>query len=471
MRRIPSQQHDGGLHRRLAARCAGAVRLRRASAGVRPGLLGDRRGATALMFAVSLLTVIGFVGLATEVGTWYVVRREAQGVADAAAIAGALAANDAIAANTDPASAAQSVVAALATANGFTDGASTPFGSVTVTPTYYSNYAPASPSTYVCTPIAPSITCPAEQVAVSETVAPLISRLFGGNGITVGAQSVAWLQSLGGACALSLTGDLTVSGTLRAPGCGLASDNNDSTAINVTGSLTALTITAVGNYAGSPTLTRPAAPYHPPTANPYSSADSATLPTFGTCTTPTVNNGVINPLLPYERNGNVAYCGLTIDGINVTSVYLQAPGTFFFTGPVMMTGGTLWCTFCNNSTGISIVMLGSTATLNIGSIAFGTNINAGTNASFPALSGILLYGRGTSPVGISLQGATTSPMDGGVYFPNATLTFTGSATSPSSCLSLVAASITLYSTFSLAVTGCSGYGTAVAQMKGARVVQ
>ncbi len=469
MRRIASPRYDGRWRSRLVA----LGPLLRSARG-RQGLLRDRRGVTALMFGVSALVIIGFVGLATEVGTWYLVRRDAQNVADAAAIAGILAANDAA----DPNAAAQ----AVATANGFTDGANTSLGTVAVTTTFYPNYTPVSPSTYDCVLAPPSTTCPAVGVAVSEVVAPLISGLFGGKGVTVGAQSVAWLWPVN-ACALALTGDLAVTGTLRAPGCGLASNANDSTAINVTGgTLTALTVTAVGGCTPdaactAPPLIKPAAPYHPPTTNPYAIADAATLPLFSTCTTPPLpdSSGNINPLKPYETNGNVAYCGLTIDGVTTKTVTLQAPGTYFFyNSSLTMTGGTLQCQFCSGTTGVSIVFLGSgglIGTLTIGAGATVSTVNAGTNTTFPALNGIVFYGRGASPVNVSLQTAAPGPLDGAVYFPNAALTFTGNATTVSNCISLAAASMTLYSTFSLAVTGCPAYSTLVPQMMEPRIVQ
>jgi hypothetical protein len=62
-------------------------------------------------------------------------------------------------------------------------------------------------------------------------------------------------------------------------------------------------------------------------------------------------------------------------------------------------------------------------------------------------------------------------MEGAVYFPNANLSFAGNAANPSSCLSLVAATMTLIGTFALNPTGCAGFGTTLAQMQGARVVE
>jgi Flp pilus assembly protein TadG len=50
----------------------------------------DRRGATAVTFALSAIALTGLAGLGAEVGTWYVMKRHGQNAADAAAVAGAL---------------------------------------------------------------------------------------------------------------------------------------------------------------------------------------------------------------------------------------------------------------------------------------------------------------------------------------------------------------------------------------------
>jgi len=52
------------------------------------GLSGDRRGVTAIMFALMLPVVVGFIGMGVEVGYWYTSKRNLQGAADAGAVAG-----------------------------------------------------------------------------------------------------------------------------------------------------------------------------------------------------------------------------------------------------------------------------------------------------------------------------------------------------------------------------------------------
>jgi uncharacterized membrane protein len=66
-------------------------------------LLRDRSGATAIFAALTMTTVVGFVGLGVDVGLWYHSARIAQAAADSAARAAAIAA----AASRDPRGAAQ----------------------------------------------------------------------------------------------------------------------------------------------------------------------------------------------------------------------------------------------------------------------------------------------------------------------------------------------------------------------------
>ena len=50
-----------------------------------------RRGSVALMVSAMIVPVIGLTALGAEVGSWHLIRRQAQNAADAAAYAGALA--------------------------------------------------------------------------------------------------------------------------------------------------------------------------------------------------------------------------------------------------------------------------------------------------------------------------------------------------------------------------------------------
>lgn len=53
------------------------------------GTRGRRRGVVLILFALSILVIFGFIGLAFDLGRLYIVRNEAQGYCDAAALAAA----------------------------------------------------------------------------------------------------------------------------------------------------------------------------------------------------------------------------------------------------------------------------------------------------------------------------------------------------------------------------------------------
>src|SRR6266576_3096369 len=67
-----------------------SVEKRTAHPGRVPGFLRDRRGAAAVIFAVTLLPLFAFAGLGVDVGLWYTIKRHAQSAADVAALSGAM---------------------------------------------------------------------------------------------------------------------------------------------------------------------------------------------------------------------------------------------------------------------------------------------------------------------------------------------------------------------------------------------
>ena len=418
--------------------------------------LRDRRGASAVVFASSAIVIMGFVGLATEAGTWYLGRRDAQNAADAAAVAGALASIYGANATTSATS--------IAAQNGFTAGANVAVAINTV-------------------PVAGANS--QIQVTVSQTMVPLITSLFGIDPVTIGATAAAQVKSIGSACALALSGDLRVTGTSISSACAFAGNGTSSTAVSVTGALLASTATAVGGCCGAGTVTlsgRPSSPYHPLTTNPYAAADALTLPSFSAASCDAIPAAVLVAavptitLVPYNPASPRAYCSNLVVSAGITVAVPS--GTYFFNNASLtVNGGKITCqTTCapGASYGTTFVFTGATGS--IGTIAITTGwvtlIPLKNNANFPALNGILFYGRGLGTATVAAANtAGRQPIGGALYFPYAALQFTGNTASPSSCLSLVALSLTLYSTSRLATTACANYGTTLASMQGARIVQ
>ena len=102
----------------------------------------DERGQTIILVALSLPLLLGFVGIATDVGALFKDKRTMQTAADAAAIAGALNLSNG---NWNAAAKAAS------STNGYTDG-----GSVHVTPVNGPTWTPATITSSPITSKSPS---------------------------------------------------------------------------------------------------------------------------------------------------------------------------------------------------------------------------------------------------------------------------------------------------------------------------
>jgi len=170
----------------------------------------DRRGVTAIVFAVSATVLLGVIGLATEVGTWYLARAQAYNASYAAAVAGALAASEG-----GDTGAAQQAALDVALSNGYSNA------SVTI-----NQQSPTNPAAW--------------EVQVTVNVAPLIARLFTSlTNIAVTASAVGAVMPVGNACALSLSGDLQITqpqvGFYNINRCYYASNATDSAAVSFSG--------------------------------------------------------------------------------------------------------------------------------------------------------------------------------------------------------------------------------------------
>ncbi len=428
-------------------------------------LLQDRRGASAVAFAASAMVIMGFVGLATEGGLWYLGRRDTQGAADAAAVAGALA----ITYNANATTAALNSAAS----NGFPNSGDSTVA-VNVVP------ATATQTAQV-------------QVTVSQQMVPFISALFTSTPTTVGATATAQVKPTGSACVLSTSGDLSITGTSISSGCAFASNSTSSTALNVTAGLLGSTAATVGGCCGSGTVTlngRPASPYHPATVNPYTAADALSFPTFnaGNCDTfPSSlpyhgSNGLYQGknvvlLVPYNPASPRAYCNATLTVTAGTTVLVPSGTYFFNNASLTMSGGVMSCDLTcapGGNVGATFIFTGDTGNIGTVTITGGTFsvIAQKTNASYSDLNGILFYGRGLGTATVAASNTSgKQPLGGGIYFPNSILQFTGNYLNPSSCVSMVANTVVLYGRTSVATTGCGSYGTSLAMMQGVRIVQ
>jgi hypothetical protein len=436
-------------------------------------VLHDRRGATAVIFGLSATVVIGFVGLGTEGGTWYLTRRNAQNAADVAAYAGAVRLSFAQSdlgltlANAKP----QAIAAATdtATQNGFTTGTS----STIVTPIT----PPVAPSGF-----AGNVT--AVEVTVQRTRPRLLSGLFLASDPVIIARGVASLLSQGPACMLAQSGGLSIGGsaTVNAGSCTLASNNTASNGINIFGSATvsAGSLTSAGGCSGcaSATLTTPYTAYAPPTTNPFAYLDTKVLPTFSNSTCYSVtglnnNNGNISVSpLTLSPQPNKAICALHAS--NSGQVIHFTPGTYYFYNTnFTIDGGTVDCPTCTGGAGVTLVFTGNPASIGGPVIAANATVtltapsrNFGDNPATPAAhddrdyDGILFFRdpRATSNSGnaqVKINGGANTVLTGGMYFPNSSITYQGNSNT-SQCSVLIAGAISLTGNTGVNVSNCGG---------------
>jgi hypothetical protein len=228
--------------------------------------------------------------------------------------------------------------------------------------------------------------------------------------------------------------------------------------------------------------------YQPPTQNPYQllNTDPSAIPSQ-------VNNancGNAKWNSPHTISANVFCIGADPDVKNNNSPVNLPSGTwFFYNAGLTVSSGTLTCSGCTiiftgNNVG-KLQINGGTVTMS----ATKTPAYADGGAKPNNYIGILFYmdinglGQqqnaqkcGTGNVQVSITGSSTITLNGGMYFPKASVCVTGSAfsTSPSApenCLSLVAWSIYYNGNATEDLSGCSTTGTNTAKVQSVNLVQ
>jgi Flp pilus assembly protein TadG len=439
--------------------------------------LQDRRGVSALMFTASAAGFLGMAGFGMEVSTWYLERRHGQNAADAAAIAGVL---PLIQSQSDY-TGAQTAGGNVARDNGYTTSTSTGT-TVTIEPGTYGSgsFTAASGS---CS------SCNAVRATVVQAEPRAFTALILGSGSTnVGEVATAVLGVVGGsACSLALGGGLGFSGNASVTGtnCSLASNRPGSDSITFKGAganksqANALLIGAGGctqSGTGSPCTQSGNLMYQTPTQDPYQSlqTDASAIPSTinaSNCTQAATNT-TLQSISP-----NVFCIGQNLKNFGTLNL---GSGTYFFYNSSITTssGDALTCTGC------TIIFTGSNAS-HLGQLSInGGTVNmsaAKTNTYDTNYNGLLFYmdyryaeekSQSCGSVQVSIQGSSNITLNGGMYFPKASVCVTGNAFSASeSCLSLVAWSIYYNGNATENLTGCSTTGTNTAKITAINLVQ
>jgi len=359
----------------------------------RRGFFSDDRGAVAIIMGLVLPVIIGMVGLAVEVGSWFGERRSLQSAADAAALAGAW----------DLLSGSNDTVTTSATTYATRNGFSTSSGTITV------NTPPNSGSYTTDTT--------AVEVILTRTQSLLFSALFLGSNITISARAVAnsGAQALGCLIALDSSASSALhmdsNAEVNLDGCGITVNSSDSEAFTLDSNAVATAdfVRVTGNYdtAGNSSIdadsiTTGAAA----TADPY--ADIA-MPAVGSCDETnyqlgTNDSATLNPGV---------YCG----GFSMRSNSSATlnPGTY------IINGGTF--SMDSNTTlsgnGVTIVLTGSGsdyATININSNAE-IDLVAPSSGDYAGIA-IMQDRDAPSTATNTLDSNVVLEVSGSLYFPN-----------------------------------------------------
>jgi Flp pilus assembly protein TadG len=405
-------------------------------------LINDCSGASAVLTAVALTAITGFVGLGLDVGYWLTEQRNLQGVADQAAYSAAVAASADTSAGT---SNGQAVAAQL----GFVNGDKGVSLAVNTPPTQGA-YA------------SPSYTNVAWEVVISEVQPNFFSQLFmSAPTETVRAVAVSGTTSL---CVLGLNSNskdtLQINGSSTINlNCAMASNSSATQGFDIGGSanVTASAAYIVANTysAGNATSIniQNIKTSQSAITDPYA---SRSIPSYGGCDKTSYAPSA-NVTLSANAAGMYVLCnGLTINsGVTVT---LNA-GTYIVDGGVLKVagGGGLI------GNGVTLVLTGGTngqPCCATASVAGGAIVRLVAPTSGP-LKGLAVFQDRNAPAGSgsTMTGGDTQYISGALYFSNTTLTYTGnsSSTTTGKCTQLIADKVQFTGNSKVALQ-CNGVG-------------
>lgn len=410
-------------------------------------------------FAVTLVVLLGFAGLAIDMGTLRYDKRLQQTAADAAAIAGAQNLQFAVingnAAGTGVGTGAQTA----ATQNGFTDGGGSSLtncapGAAIGTTCVQVDWPPQSVTFNGATYNGPHAgSTQYVEVLVAKVQPTFFMTIFGVNSEPVVARAVATNVS-GGTNTTCLTTlgpptnaivgiDPTGSGTLWAPNCGIADNGNlDTTgnAYTVRASTISVSGSCLGSHCGYPDTQCtsvangqcPSLSGAPATQDPLKGLPAPAQPAYSTSCPATPPSGACD----YVSAANSAqtiqpgtYNSITV-GKN--STLTMAPGIYYINGPLNGSGAGL--NFNGGGTltdlanpGVMIYFTnGSTMNKYVGG---GNNpdlqLDPMTTAENSTYAGILMFQDPADTTQAWVGGDNNTVYNGTVYMPTATLNFYG----------------------------------------------
>jgi len=394
----------------------------------------SNRGSVAVLVAVTITMLLGFVALGSDVVFALFKQREMEAAASSAALAGAVA----LAAGY-PAS-YTTEVNAVATTAGYTNG--------TASVTIATNHPPRSgPNTANANAVEVIITQPQNL--------PLFGMFIKGP-LKVSGRAVAVAGSSTKDCVLALnpanaTGVLVNNGAnVYLNSCGLAVNTNGTSALTVQGALlSANSVTIAGsdlvNNGGTLDSKIPVKTSQTAVTNPYA---GVVVPTPTSCLTYTNKTQT----LPVGT-----YCGGISTGNNAV-VTLVTGGTYIIDGGSLNIGGA-GGGGSFSGTNVTIVLTGSGTNYATVSISNGIPVTLSAITTGPT-AGMLFFANPLGPTSnvSSIEGGSVVQLTGALYFPSQTVTYGNGSSAATTCTQLVAWEITFVGGATLN-SNCTGIGT------------
>jgi Flp pilus assembly protein TadG len=391
----------------------------------------DNAGAVAVLIALVLPVLLIPVGATVEVSRWSTVRQRLQLTADLAALAG----GNAFAATSNAQSAAIAA-AQVAELNGGRPGTSRVWDSSQQTLTDGNIAVVVGAGLWNSSNVDVSVT-------VSQPLTLMMAGFLSGNGATISA--TAWSEiSTAQDCLLSLgsSGGITLQGTagLTLAGCALQSNagisSGGSAKISAPSLWARTTISGRGitgaQHPNSGTVSDPIAAATPAVATAFAHLAA------GAGTAVSVQPGVTQALTPG-----------TFSSWDIKGIVTLAAGLYTVNGTI-----SLGAQASLSGSGVTIVTSGAMSAGGGAAISLSAARNDGTAVN-GAIPGIVFAGNSTAAS--SFGGNSSASVTGVVYYPNGPLAFSGvPQAGANGCLEVVAASIDMQGTSSMA-SKCGSY--------------
>jgi len=399
-------------------------------------------GGVAILVALALAMLIGFAALGTEVVYVLYKQRQMQATASAAALAGATALMTGHPVDLTV------EARAVATTAGFTDGTAGATVGVNHPPLNGTHTADAS----------------AVEVVVGQPQTLPLSQLFYTGTWNVSARAVATAGNGSNGCALALdtssTTGVTMSNgaTVALNQCGLGVNANGSAALSVSGAavLNAISVSVSGQAkvtnGGVINSTNGVKTLQPAIADPYA---GVSVPTGSGCKYGSLPS---SPLTLKHATGTQTlkpdgvYCGGLVMGND--AIVVMNPGVYIVNGGTFNIGGAVIL----SGTGVTIVLTGSGANYAKVTIGNGARVTLAAPTT-GATAGLLFFQNPNAPHSgtNSFQGGSLMTLNGALYFPSQTVTFSNGTATTAACTQLVAWHLIFQGGSSLN-SNCSGSG-------------